>query len=202
MNRAAVFASCLAATFALSGVGHAQSWEVSGLAGTTFSAGLGRHAPELDTLDVDAGFTWGAQAARHFTPRLAAEVLWTRQSSGLASESDGERATFFTFDVSDLHADFVYHFAEIDARLRPFLFAGGGATFFTGGDLPSETKLSLGFGGGVKFFPWKAVGLRAQIRFKPVFLDDEGSGDFCVPFGFCQGWLNQTGFAVGGVVRF
>jgi hypothetical protein len=59
-----------------------------------------------------------------------------------------------------------------------------------------------GVGAEAEFFPWKAVGIRAQVRYKPVFLDDEDSGDFCVPFGFCQGRLDQTGLTVGGIVRF
>jgi hypothetical protein len=116
-------------------------------------AGPGDHAGEPAAL----GRRWGVQAARHFTPRVAVEVMWTRQSSALV---------------------------------------------FSGSDLPSETKLALGFGGGLELFPRKAVGIRAQVRSKPVFLDDKDSGDFCVPSGFCQGWLNQPQLASGGVVRF
>jgi hypothetical protein len=33
-------------------------------------------------------------------------------------------------------------------------------------------------------------------------LNDGGSGDFCDPFGFCQGWLNQVELAGGITVRF
>jgi len=33
-----------------------------------------------------------------------------------------------------------------------------------------------------------------------VILNDEGSGDFCDPFGFCQSWLNQ--FELGGGLSF
>jgi hypothetical protein len=33
-------------------------------------------------------------------------------------------------------------------------------------------------------------------------LNDEESGDFCVPFGFCQGTLSQIEFAGGVVLRF
>jgi hypothetical protein len=187
---------------ACGGPARAQSWEVSGLAGYTPSAGLDRHAPEVEALDIGGGFTWGAQVARHFGPRIAAEVMWTRQGTGLVSETDGERTTFFDFHIDDVHADFVYHFAAPDARWRPFAFAGAGASFFSGGDLPSETKLSLGLGVGVKYFPWRTVGVRAHARYKPVFMDDEDAGDFCVPFGFCQGMLHQTEVAAGVIVRF
>jgi hypothetical protein len=54
----------------------------------------------------------------------------------------------------------------------------------------------------VKYFPWPAVGARVHVRYKPSFLDDSSSGDFCDPFGFCQGYLQQIEFAGAVVVRF
>jgi hypothetical protein len=80
------------------------------------------------------------------------------------------------------------------------VFAGLGATFFSADDLQSETKLSLGFGGGVKYFAWKTIGVRAHFRYKPTMLNDEDAGDFCDSFGFCQGALQQIEFAVGAIV--
>jgi hypothetical protein len=56
--------------------------------------------------------------------------------------------------------------------------------------------------GGVKYFPWRSVGARAHVRYKPTFLKDSSSGDFCDPFGFCQGVLQQVEFAGAVVVHF
>ena len=67
---------------------------------------------------------------------------------------------------------------------------------------PSETKFSWGFGGGVKYFPWEGLGFRGHVRYTPTMLNDEDAGDFCDPFGFCQGTLQQVEIAAGGVVRF
>ena len=44
--------------------------------------------------------------------------------------------------------------------------------------------------------------LPRALRYKPVILADEDAGDFCDPFGFCQGWLHQVEIAGGVVVRF
>ena len=82
------------------------------------------------------------------------------------------------------------------------MFGGLGATFFSADTVPSETKLSLDLGGGVKFFPWRSVGVRAHVRYKPTFLKDIASGDFCDPFGFCQAVLHQVEFVGAVVVRF
>jgi opacity protein-like surface antigen len=104
--------------------------------------------------------------------------------------------------VSQLQGDAVYHFGAPDARLRPFVFGGLGATFFSADDLESETKFSFGLGAGVKYFRWETVGLRAHFRYKPTMMNDEDAADFCDPFGFCRGTLSQVEFAGGAVVRF
>src|SRR5687768_3056989 len=62
-------------------------------------------------------------------------------------------------------------------------------------------EFSLGFGGGVKYFLSRSFDVRGHVRSKPNVLDDS-SGDVCVPFGFCQGTLQQVEFAAGAVLRF
>ena len=201
MNRLTACASAII-LLALSAPAWAQSWEVSGLAGHTPSVALDRRAPELSELDIRSGFTWGVQGARRFTPHWAAEVLWTQQSSALQVGTDAGTADLFTMTVRQLHGHVVHDFGDVDAGLRPFVFAGLGATFFSADDLESETKFSFGLGGGVKYFPWKAIGVRGHFRYKPTMLNDEDAADFCDPFGFCQGSLQQMEFAGGVVVRF
>ena len=198
------FATCALAVVLLapSATLRAQSWELSGLAGYTPSAGLDNQAPELSGLDVGGGFTWGVQAAYWLTPGWGAEVLWTRQSSALQLETESGSGDLFAMTVGQLHGNVVRQFGAADARLRPFLFAGVGATFLSGDDLESETKLSFALGGGVKYFPWKRIGFRGHFRYKPTLLNDEDAGEFCDPFGFCQGTLQQIELAGGAVVRF
>jgi opacity protein-like surface antigen len=201
MNRPLAFAAAVMLLTPSASAG-AQSWEVSGLAGYTPSVALDRRAPELNELDVRGGFTWGVQAARSLTPHWGAEVLWTQQSSAQQTATESGTTELFTMTVRQLHGNVVHNFGAVDARLRPFVFGGVGATFFSADDFESETKLSFGLGGGVKYFPWKAIGVRGHFRYKPTMLNDEDAGDFCVPFGFCQGSLQQVEFAAGAVVRF
>ena len=51
-------------------------------------------------------------------------------------------------------------------------------------------------------FSWDWLGIRGHFRYKPTVLNDESSGDFCDPFGFCQDTLQQIEIAAGGVIRF
>jgi opacity protein-like surface antigen len=180
----------------------AQSWEVSGLAAFTPSAGLDNQAPELSELKIASGFTWGIQGARLFGPRWGAEVLWTQQGSALKVGTDDGSSDLFTMTIRQLHGDVVYHLSAAGARLRPFVFGGVGATFFSADDLDSETKFSFGLGAGVKYFRWESIGVRAHFRYKPTMLNDKDAADFCDPFGFCEGVLSQVEFAGGVTVRF
>ena len=179
----------------------AQSWEASGLVGFTPSASIDQQANELEDLDIRSAFTWGFQGARFFGSSWGTEVLWMQQSTALELGTADGKADLFTMTVRTLDGNIVYQPGRADARWRPFLFGGVGATFFSADTVESDTKLSFDVGGGVKFFPWQSVGARAQFRYKPTFLNDSNE-DFCVPFGFCQSVLQQVEFAGGVTVRF
>ncbi len=200
MSRAA-FVAALALLLA-SVPARAQSWEVSGLAAYTPSAGLDNRAPELSELNIAGGFTWGIQGARLFGPRWAAEVLWTHQGSALTVGTEAGLTDLFMMTIRQLHGDVLYHFGAADVKLRPFVFGGLGTTFFSADDLDSETKFSFGLGAGVKYFRWESIGIRAHFRYKLTRLNDEDAADFCDPFGFCQSALSQLEFAGGAVLRF
>ena len=190
------------ALLALSAPGRAQSWEVSGMAAFTPPANLDRQAPELTSLKIRGGFTWGVLVSRSFTPHWSAEGSWSHQSSALQLETRAGSADLFTMSVSQWHGNAVRQFGAAGSRLRPFLFAGLGATFLSAYNLETETKLSFGLGAGVKYFAWNTVGLRGHIRYKPTLLNDDTAGRYCDPFGFCQGALHQFELAAGAIVRF
>jgi outer membrane protein W len=178
------------------------SWEASGLVAFVPSAELDRVAPQLDRLAIGGGFTWGLQAARFFSPNWGVEMIWTEQSSALEIDVADQTADLFTMTVGRLHGNAVYQFGGREKRLQPFAFAGLGTTYFRADDVESETKLSLGFGGGVKYFPWASVGIRGHFRYTPTLLNDDDAGDFCDPFGFCQSTLHQIETAAAVVIRF
>jgi opacity protein-like surface antigen len=155
----------------------------------------------VDAAGVDGGWLWQFVAGRMFSEKWGAELLWTEQFSGYHIESGGNSGNLFTMSLLQLHGNLVYQFGAAGSRLRPFVFGGAGATFLSARDLQSEQKFSIGFGGGVKYFLWRDVAFRGQVRYKPTFLNDEGS-DFCDPFGFCQSTLRQFEFAGGVTFRF
>jgi opacity protein-like surface antigen len=201
--RSLLFTSLVLTLSATSAQGQSATWELSAVAGYVFPVELERQADEVDATRIGGGVTWSFQAARFFTQNLAAEVSWTDQpSSAYEVEVGGVTSEFFAMSIGHLDGSVVYEFGAADARLRPFVFGGLGATFFRARDIPTETKLSAGLGAGAKLFPWPNIGLRAQIRYRPIWMNDEDSLTFCDPFGFCQSTLRQFEFAGGVTFRF
>ena len=202
MSRLTVLVVALGLLFACQEA-QAQSWEASAFVGYTPGVDIDRQASDLNQLDVRGGFTWGVQGARLFTTHWGAEVLWTQQQSALeGGTASSEAFDFFTMTVRQLQGNVLYEFGAREAKVRPFVSGGIGATFFSAADLQSETKLSFNGGGGLNYFAWRNIGMRVHARFKPTLLDDTSAGDFCDPFGFCQSWLSQFEFGAGAVVRF
>jgi hypothetical protein len=179
----------------------AQGVEVAALGGYTTAGNLDDDALTVESLKMAGSFTGGASGAYFFSPRAGLEVSWTRQGSSLELSTTEAGAALFDTTIHQLQGSFVYQLGSAESRWRPFLSAGAGAAFFSAADLPSETKLSFGLGAGVKWLPAKRIGARLQARYTPTYLND-GSSDFCDPFGFCQDWLHQFELTGGVVVRF
>jgi hypothetical protein len=179
----------------------AQQLEVSAVGGFTTSGSIDHGAVGITELELDSGFTWGLSGGYFFSPRFGIEASWTRQDSGLVLGTSAGSAEMFDVDMDRFEGSFVYQFGGSDARLRPFLSAGLGATTFDAPELDAETKLGLGLGAGLRWFPSGRVGARLQARYRPTYLND-ASSEFCDPFGFCQSWLHQFEMTGGIVVRF
>jgi len=183
---------------------HAQQVEIVPLAaiGVTMATDIKRTAPEIDELRIKTGITWGGQVGYFFSTHWGADALLTRQETALEVGTSAGRADLFNMKATKLHGNLVYQFGSSDARVRPFLFAGLGTTFFSARDLKSETKLSSGIGGGLKYFPRSNVGMRLHLRATPTWLDDDTNDNFCDPFGFCQGSLQQIEVMAALVLRY
>lgn len=180
----------------------AQSWDVSAMAGYALPVELDQAARGVDATSIGPGFSWQFAVGRNFGPRWSAEMLWTEQFASYRVESNGVTGEMFKMSIMQLHGDVLYRFGAAGSRFEPYALVGLGSTFFTSKDLQDETKFSMGFGGGLKYFLRDEIGVRGQFRYKAHFLNDSQSTDFCDPFGFCQSTLGQFEFAGGITFRF
>jgi opacity protein-like surface antigen len=179
----------------------AQRTEVSALAGYTTSADIDKKAAGIQELRLDGGFTWGLAVARFFSPNIGAELSWAQHESPLVLGTSAGSAELFDTSIGQLQGSLVYQLGADGARVRPFLSAGLGAAILSARDLDTETKLSFGFGAGLKWFLRNDLGVRIQARYSPIRLGDSSS-DFCDPFGFCQDSLSQLEVTGGVAWRF
>jgi len=181
----------------------AQRIEVSPFVGYTTAGTLDRTSRQVSELEIESSFTWGGQFDYFFGESFGIGASYSQQQTGFGITTvSGGSATLFDLTASQLHGNFTYQFGGGDSSVRPYLLAGIGATFFRSENLQSETKLSFGVGGGVKAFISKSIGFKVQGKFNPTRLGDDSSGDFCDPFGFCQGTLSQFELGGGVVFRF
>lgn len=192
----ALMVCCASSTFAQS------SWDINAMAGYTLPVELDHAARGVDSTSIGPGPSWQFAIGRNIGPRWGAEVFWTEQFTAYRVESGGTTGELFDMSLIQLHGDLQYRFGRSGSRLEPFAFVGLGSTFFRATDVPNETKMSMGFGAGIKYFLRKELGLRGQFRYKSTFLNDASSTDFCDPFGFCQSTLGQFEFAGGVTFRF
>jgi opacity protein-like surface antigen len=179
----------------------AQRNEITVLGGYTTAGDIDMKTRGIETLEVKGSFTWGVQAGRFFSDHVGLEASWSQQRSALVIGTATGSADLFDMRLGLLQGSFVYQFGASDARLRPFVLAGLGATRLSATGLESETKLSWAVGGGLKWFPSRRAGARVQVRYAPTVLGDSSS-DVCDPFGFCQGSLHQFELTGGLVLRF
>jgi hypothetical protein len=184
----------------------AQSFELGGLVGFTPSASLDRHATQLEGTSIDGGVMFGIDGAAFLSPHWGIEGEWGQQFSGFSFETRQQTAEtsvrLYDITIAHLHANAVYRFGNVAAKMRPFVFGGGGATFFSAHDLETETKMSLGFGGGLLYAVSQAIAIEGRVGYRPIMMNDSSAGDFCDAFGYCQSTLQQFDFLGGVKIRF
>ena len=120
--------------------------------------------------------------------------------------------------VNNYHGVFTYNWGYSDSTVRPFFYAGLGATQstfddFMGFDIESSTKFSTTWGGGVKVYPTPRFGINFTARWTPTYIKSDPGGLHCSPYwnpwypGGCvvlgdPDYANQFDLSAGVSVRF
>ena len=197
-------------------------FEGSGRVGWTFADGVsaaksvtasdGNIYNRVDPADsMSWGFTLGVFLNRNFE----VEFIFDRQQTTL--EASGTKTVEIdSLSIGNYHGTLAYNFGSGDSSVRPYFFAGAGATSysplsFVGADgktreIAGQTRLSPTFGGGVKVYRGR-IGARAEVRMTPTYIKSDATGWWCDPYWGCYvtsksqyaGQLQMTG---GVTVRF
>jgi len=103
--------------------------------------------------------------------------------------------------------DLLYEFLPPEAKLKPFVVAGLGFRHFsTNGTLSFDNRFSYNFGGGVKYFFTRHVGVRLEARYSPS-QTTTSNALFCDPFFGCfvgtvTNYAQQGQANLGVILRF
>jgi len=195
--------------------------ELSGTAGWTFSDGVsgnGVSVPGVGTftrVDPKDAFSWGARLGFNLSPNVEVGFLFNQQSTKL------EVGGTSSFDLGNMsvynyHGYFAYNFGESDAKVRPYVLGGLGATQYgtisaTAGsvqrDISGSTKFSSTWGAGVKLFPSPKFGIRLESRWTPTYIKSDATGWWCDPYWGCYvtgnaQYSNQFELSGGVILRF
>jgi len=200
----------------------AQRAEVSGLFGWTLSDGVtsdGVLAPDgniYDAVDVKDSFSWGFDIGVNATDNIQVGFLFGQQLSTLGLEGTATREVG-DLTINTYHPYVAFNAGAPDARVRPYLLVGFGATNYgsvdftradgTAASTGSETQFSTTWGVGVKVYGSSNVGFRAGLQWTPTYIKTDSEGWWCDPYWGCYvvgdaQYANQFQFNGGVTIRF
>ncbi|MCU7851600.1 MAG: hypothetical protein KZQ80_05240 [Candidatus Thiodiazotropha sp. (ex Monitilora ramsayi)] len=141
------------------------------------------------SLDADENGNWGFTVSKLASQDTRYEFLYSRQDTRLTDSTNPEDA--FDLDVHYLHLGGTVDMSH--DRVIPFFSGGIGMTHLSPGrtGFNNETRLSLSFGGGLKWYPTERLGIRFEMRGYGTLVDTSGSL-FCD--GGCDLELNSDLF--------
>jgi len=159
--------------------------------------------------------SWGLNLGYHVNDNAEVGFLFSKQGSTLEIDGTNTRE-IGDMSVDNYHGYFAYNFGDTDAKVRPYVLLGLGATHygsvpFTVGSTSRETEgnyqFSSTWGAGVKIYPTQRVGLKLGARWTPTYIKSDSTGWWCDPYwGFFvtqdAQFSNQFSFTGGVTIRF
>jgi hypothetical protein len=194
----------------------AQEWELGAHGGFGFSRnpGVTSAAGSAGTAGLKQGPAAGVVVGNNLYERVSGELHYVYRSSNLKTTGGGQEAGFGG-ESHIVHYDLLYHTANRDERIRPFIAGGAGLRYYRGTGVETafqpaakfalltktqQLKPLVSVGGGVKVAVSDSMYLRVEVR------------DYVTPFpkdviapapgAKLKGWLHDFVPMVGIGVRF
>ena len=186
--------------------------EISGTAGWTFSDGVSGSANDTSVVRVDPkdAFSWGARLGFMVSPNVEVGGLFNLQKTDL--EASGIINRSVPQSIYNYHGYLAYNFGDSDAKARPYVLGGLGATQYGSldtaqGNVGGETQFSTTWAAGLKLFPSPHVGIRLEGRWTPTYIKSDPEGYWCDPYWGCYTFAeaeysNQYELSGGIILRF
>jgi len=198
------------AMLGLASAARAQQIEIQPFIGYRFGGSFESDAPESSGFDIQEARSYGLTVGMLVNPNGQLDILWSHQGTSLNVHGTipglGDDLSGFDVDYYQIEGSYIHGFPE--ARVRPFVAFGAGATHFGAptGFSGSRTQLAFSIGGGARVALGKTIGLRFQGRWTPTFTSEDetlfcSSGFGCI--GTITGdFVSQIEVTSGLTVRF
>lgn len=141
----------------------------------------------FNRISPKSGGSYGLTFSVFVTENVEIEFALDQQRSALEASGRGSKREFTDMNVNNYHGNFVYNWGDDRDVMRPFLFGGIGATQFKPADVmgnvvDGSTRFSMNWGGGVKMYPARNIGIKVLARWTPTYIKSEPGGIWCSPF--------------------
>ena len=198
--------------FIVAATASAQNVELTGFVGAQTNGGLDLSTSAFQRIDVGNGVSYGLSAGYLLGEHGSIEFLWNYNNAGTmaAPRGGGVSRTLFTLDTNQYFANFLFHSAPREQKLRPFVLAALGATSLHAASATdsSITRFAFALGAGAKYNFNRRFGIRIQAKWSPTYLTTTSTGFWCDPvWGGCWSvgdnhFLNEFDAAAGLTLRF
>ena len=166
--------------------------EITGFLGYALSEGIDGDNVVIDdtvfnSINPTSAISYGFTVGVFVTENVKVGFLFDVQDSKLEIKGPyGERGNC-GHEGSELPRIIAYNWGDDRSVARPFLLGGLGATQYSPGDImgaaiEGNTKLSSTWGGGVKLYPAKNVGVQVMARWTPTYIKSDPGGICCSPY--------------------
>jgi opacity protein-like surface antigen len=127
---------------------------------------------------IDSAFTYGLSFGYRLSPILAVEAMWSRANPSVygtapaVGETPAVKDFLFNAAQDHLQANLMLSTGYTLGAVKPFFMAGLGMTSIQPeGDIPGFTRFSWSFGLGFDAMFTKSLGVRAQGKFSPTYIN-------------------------------
>jgi hypothetical protein len=161
-------------------------------------------------IEIDNAPTYGFALGYNLNRNYEAEIQYSYASPAATGVPRTPHDPILSFDMSmhEIQVGFLGYFVDPGPRVRPYLELLLGASILkTDRSIVDAVKFTPGISLGVKAFLSDHVGLRAEVRYDPMYLWTTGTGTWlCFEDGGCWDtgarYLHQVEFRGGANFRF
>jgi len=163
-----------------------QNVELTGYVGGQLNGGLDLSTSLFRRIEVENSMNYGLSAGYLVGEHYGVEFQWNHSKADTLAQpaGGGSDIKVFALNQGQYMGNFLFHFTDREAKLRPFAFFGLGASHLSPdrSGVDSTTRFAFSLGGGAKYNISKHFALRGQAKWSPTYITTTDGGYWCDPF--------------------